>query len=190
MKKRLSIFLVLYLTGFTIGVFGEVLLEKITQENTALIGVYLENQNTETVLNSQLFRFLLKTRGEWFLFYFICGMTPVGVIAVFIGCIWLGILAGYLVTLFLMEYGIVGILICAGCSVPQILFYFPSVVTLFFLCAEMSLKSWKKNYRRKQDYQTYFFFMTSAALIFLLGIFLESYVSPNVLKLLFSWRSS
>ncbi len=186
MKKRLSIFLILYLVGFMIGIFYVSLLEKLTQENTVLLGIYLENQNTETVLNAQVFGHLLKLRGKWFLFYFIGGMTPAGIIMVFAGCLWLGLLAGCLVTLFLIEYGVVGIFFCAGCGIPQIFFYLPSVLGLFFLCSEMSLKFWKGSYRRKEDYQTYMFFITSTALVFLLGIFLESYVSPNLLKLLFS----
>ncbi len=76
MKKRLSIFLILYFVGFTIGILCTSLLKKVTQENTALLGIYLKNQNTESVLNVQVFGHLLKLRGKWFLFYFIGGMTP------------------------------------------------------------------------------------------------------------------
>ena len=185
MKKRLSIFLILYFVGFTIGILCTSLLKKVTQENTALLGIYLKNQNTESVLNVQVFGHLLKLRGKWFLFYFIGGMTPAGIVMVLAGCLWLGLLAGCLVTLFLMEYGVIGIFFCIGCGIPLIFFYLPSVLALFFLCSEMSLKFWRKSYRRKEDYKGYVFFMTSAALIFLLGIFLESYVSPNLLRVLF-----
>lgn len=186
MRKRLSIFGILYLIGFTAGIFSAGLLEKVARENTALLGICLNNQNLENVRPSWLFENLLKMRGEWFLFSFIGGMTPAGILIVFIECLWLGLLAGYLIVLFFMEYGIIGLVLCVGCGVPQILFYIPSVIVLFLGISEMSLKFWKRKYWRKEDYQRYVFFMTGAALVFLLGIFLECYVNPNLLKLLLS----
>ena len=89
MKKRLSIFLILYFVGFTIGILCTSLLKKVTQENTALLGIYLKNQNTESVLNVQVFGHLLKLRVKWFLFYFIGGMTPAGFVMVLAGSLWL-----------------------------------------------------------------------------------------------------
>ncbi len=107
------------------------------------------------------------------------------IVMVLAGCLWLGLLAGCLVTLFFDGvWGHWNFFLYRMWDSSDFL-YLPSVLALFFLCSEMSLKFWRKSYRRKEDYKGYVFFMTSAALIFLLGIFLESYVSPNLLRVLF-----
>ena len=171
MKKRLSIFLILYFVGFTIGILCTSLLKKVTQENTALLGIYLKNQNTESVLNVQVFGHLLKLRGKWFLFYFIGGMTPAGIVMVLAGCLWLGLLAGCLVTLFLMEYGVIGIFFCIGCGIPQIFFYLPSVLALFFYAVRWVLNSGGKVTGEKRTIRGTFFLWPVRHLYFCLGFF-------------------
>lgn len=46
----------------------------------------------------------------------------------------------------------------------------------------MSQKYWGKGIRVKADYRAYLFFMTGIGILFLLALFMESYVNQNVLS--------
>ena len=181
MNKYLRIFFLLFLIGFTGGVLCSNYLRVSAGYDTSLLGIYMAGQGTETILQSQLFGYLLKKRGRWFLFYFISDMTPVGVPLVWGGILWLAFLAGNLMTAFLLEYGLAGILTGIICLFPQGLFYLPAVFLLFFFVLQMSQKFWQTQGRVRGDYGAYFFFMTGIFVIFLLGIFMESYVNQKVL---------
>ena len=64
MKKRLSIFLILYFVGFTIGILCTSLLKKVTQENTALLGIISEKSKYRICFKRSGIWSLIKTEGE------------------------------------------------------------------------------------------------------------------------------
>ncbi|MGN0399451.1 MAG: stage II sporulation protein M [Blautia sp.] len=182
MNKYFRILFLLFLVGFAGGILCANYLQASSGYETSLLGIYMAEQGTETISRSQVFWHLLKKRAEWFLVYFISGMTPFGVPLVWGGILWFGFLAGNLMTAFLMEYGLVGILTGLICFFPQGFFYLPAWIFFFFFILQMSQKFWQTQGRTSGDYGAYFFFMTGIFVLFLLGIFMESYVNQKVLN--------
>lgn len=182
MKKYLNVFFFLYLGGFAAGIFCANFLKHNAGYQTSLLGIYLADRAAGSVPSSQFFLHLCERRGVWFLCYLMSGMTPFGVPLVLGGLLWLGFLAGNLLTVFLLEYGIRGLAAGIACFFPQGLFYVPAVALFFFFIVQMSQKYWGKGMRVKADYKAYLFFMSSLGILFLLALLMESYVNQNVLE--------
>ena len=83
--------------------------------------------------------------------------------------------------MFLMEYGIRGLLLGSACFVPQCFFYIPATLSFFFIVYQMSQKFWKRQSIGRKRYQSYIFFLMAIGIVYLCGIFMESYVNYKVL---------
>ncbi|WP_104805762.1 stage II sporulation protein M [Blautia marasmi] len=182
MKKYLNVFFLLYLGGFVVGVLCSNFLRNYAGYQTSLLGVYMADRAAGSVSGSGIFLRLFERRGGWVLLYMISGVTPFGIPLVLGGLLWPGFLGGNLMTVFLMEYGIRGIGAALACFFPQGIFYVPSVLLFFFFIVQMSQKYWGKGIRVRADYRAYLFFMTGIGILFLLALFMESYVNQNVLS--------
>lgn len=184
MKKYIRIFLYWYLAGFALGIIGANLLFKETGYQSSLLAVYAAA--SEEVINAEsLFGKLLFQRGFYFTFMIFIGLTYIGSPAVIISLLWFGFLAGNLLTVFLLEYGLKGIAVSISCFMPQMIFYIPGWILLFWIVIRMSQKSWGKRRKEKADYQAYAFFGAGACVCILLGIWLESYVNQKLLVWIF-----
>nr|WP_296006057.1 stage II sporulation protein M [uncultured Blautia sp.] len=181
MKKYLKQFVLLYLTGFGMGILCYNLLLREKGYSTSLLPVYFSSAASVIESREYLFGSLLLKRGLLFMTGIICGLTPFGIPMVVLGLLWYGFLAGNLIAVFLTEYGIRGIGINGACYLPQALFYIPGWLFFFFLVMQMSQKSLGNGKREKADYKAYFFFLTGAFICILLGIWMESYVNQNLL---------
>lgn len=82
---------------------------------------------------------------------------------------------------FLTEWGLKGMGAGILCMVPQILFYIPGWLLYFFSIMQMSRKSLSGQKRYREDYKSYFFFLSMAGVLLLLGIWTESYVNQKIL---------
>lgn len=180
MKKYIRIFLLLYLAGFVLGIAGANFLLKKTGYQTSLLPLYLSF--APEVESRLLFGQLLMKRGSVFLLGVLCGTSVLGGPFGGISLLWAGFLGGNLITLFLLEYGLKGMAAALTCLFPQALFYVPGWLFFFFVTVQMSQKSWAGLKKNKEDYKAYFFFLSMAAIILLLGIWTESYVNQNVLQ--------
>lgn len=178
----MNVFFFLYLGGFAAGILCANFLKYHAGYQTSLLGIYLADSMSGNVPSGQLFLHLCEKRGVWFLLYLISGITPFGVPLVLCGLLWLGFLAGNLLTVFLLEYGMRGIAAGLACFFPQGLFYIPAVMLFFFFIVQMSQKYWGKEVRVKADYRAYLFFMSGLGILFLLALLMESYVNQNVLE--------
>lgn len=97
---------------------------------------------------------------------------------------YLGYTAGILVMTALLRMGGRGILVAAVSVIPQIFIYGP---VMTFLLEEVCEKGQKRRnmrwvYGRREIDWKYGTVLTIALLFFLLGMILESYVSPAVLQ--------
>ena len=186
MKKHIRVLILLYFAGFAAGIFCSNLLVKKAGYQTSLLPVYLLASAEKQGSYDWLFPELLLKRGKIFAAGILCGLTPAGVPAVTACMLWYGFLAGSLITVFLLEYGIKGMALSAACFLPQAFFYIPGWLFLFFIVMQMSQKYWGKGKREKADYKAYFFFASGAGAVLLLGVWMESYVNQNLLQYILS----
>ena len=169
MKRNLRLFLLLYLAGFGAGILAANLLTRKTGYQTSLLSVYLAG--TPSGENSLLFGNLLFRRGGFFFVGAVCGVTVLGFFLMSLSLLWEGFMGGNVMALFLTELGIKGMGIGMLCMFPQIL----------FAVMQMSQKSFAGRRRKKEDYQAYFFFLSMAGALLILGIWTESYANQKIL---------
>lgn len=179
MKKNLRLFLLLYLAGFGAGVLTAALFLGKTGYQTGLLPIYLNKPPDWE--ESMLFQELLFQRGSFFFVGAVCGVTVLGTFFAAGGLLWAGFLGGNLAALFLTEWGLKGMGAGILCMVPQILFYIPGWLLYFFSIMQMSRKSLSGQKHYREDYKSYFFFMSMAGVLLLLGIWTESYVNQKIL---------
>ncbi len=185
MKNNIKLLFYWYLAGFVLGIIGGNLLFRETGYPFGILTVYGAAASKELISAETLFGHLLFQRGIYFLFMIFMGLTYIGFFAVVLSLLWFGFLAGNLLTIFVLECGLKGLLMGTACFLPQILFYLPGWMLLFWIVMSMGRKSWKKGKREKADYQAYTFFGLGAGVCVLLGIWLESYVNQNILIWIF-----
>lgn len=182
MKKYSRVFSILFLAGFAGGILCTNLFFKEIGFQTSLLSLYLADVVQREEGKAGLFGELLIKRGGFFLFGTVCGLTPFGVPMVCISLIWFGFLAGNLMTVFLLDYGIKGIFLGILSFMPQLFFYLSGWVLFFFSVMQMAQKSWGGKKKEKADYRAYIFFLSGAAVCILLGIWQESYVNQSFLN--------
>ncbi len=181
MKKMINRFLLLYLAGFAAGILCANFMLKAKGFQTSLLPVYFAGLSDKKIISREIFGHLLWQRGSLFLFCGAVGLTAAAVPLVLAGILWFGFLAGNLMSIFLLEYGLKGILTGAACFFPQILFYIPGWFLAFFSAVEMGQKSWRRRKKTGEDYRAYIFFLSMSGVLLLLGIWMESYVNQKVL---------
>lgn len=185
MEKDIRLLLCWYLTGFVFGIIGANFLFRELEYPSGILVIYGAATSKELINAEALFRYLLFQRGAYLLFMIFMGLTYIGFFTVVLSLLWFGFLAGNLLTIFVLEYGFKGLAAGISCFLPQILFYVPGWMLLFWLVMRMSRKSWGKGKREKADYQVYVFFSFGAGVCILLGIWLESYVNQKLLIWIF-----
>ncbi len=187
MKKSIRLLFYWYLLGFFLGIIGANLLFKETGSPSGFLAVYGTVASKEFINSKALFEYLLFHRGIYFLFICLTGVTYIGFFIVTLSLLWFGFLAGNLLTIFTLEYGLKGLMAGIVCFIPQILFYLPGWLLLFYLVMLISKKIWKKREKENIDYGVYAFYCLGAGICILLGIWLESYVNQNFLSWIFKY---
>lgn len=185
MKKNIKFLFYWYIAGFFLGIVGANLIFRETGYPSEALTIYGTAASKDMISAEDLFKHLLFQRGMYFLFMVIIGLTCIGFFVVILSLLWFGFLAGNLLTIFVLEYGLKGLITGITCFLPQIFFYLPSWLLLFWLVAYMSRKSWGKKKKEKEDEQAYVFWVFVAGVFLILGIWLESYVNHNLLSWIF-----
>ncbi len=178
MKKNLRLFLILYLAGFGAGVLAGNFFLKKTGYQTSLLSVYLSG--IPELEAGRFFGELFFQRSRFFFLGAVCGVTILGLFLVSGSLLWSGFLGGNLAVLFLTQWGIRGMGAGILCLFPQSLFYVPGWLLYFFSVWQMSRKSLAGAKRSREDYKAYFFFLSMAAVLLVLGIWSESYVNQKI----------
>lgn len=181
MKKSLETFFTLYFGGMAAGIICVNLIQKYYGYQTGFLGYYMAGRAVEHPSAQSLFFNVLQTRALFWVFNFLSGMTPFGIIIATAVSLWLGFLAGNLFTVFLMEYGVRGIFYCTASFFPQILFYAPAVFLTYLFVQMMSQKFWSGRRPVKEDYKAYGFFFSVIGVLLLTGVFTECYVNVRVI---------
>lgn len=181
-KYALCLFL-LYITGFVAGICFVNLMRQNLSYEWKTLGIYLI-QESETAFSGKAYVIeLLKSRGLSYLVFAIAGITTIGIILVITVILWNGFLLGSLMTMFLTEYGIRGMLLGAACFFPQCLFYVPALGMLYIFSLQNSLTIWKKEKLKPQRNWQYAKRVMLLSTIYLCGIIVEGYVNYFVIDL-------
>lgn len=180
--KYFQVFALLYLLGFAAGIIVINVLHKKFDYQSSILGIYIMSHTAPDFSKNKYFCELLSSRGMWFLFYAVSGITAFGIPLVIGGLIWLGFLAGSLITMFLMEYGVQGMLLGFSCFFPQCLFYIPGAGLLCLLVYQMSQKFWQNRNTANKEYRSYGLLIVAVGVVILWGILMESFVNYNVVE--------
>ncbi|MGI6093818.1 MAG: stage II sporulation protein M [Lachnospiraceae bacterium] len=183
LKKYGIHFCLLYLAGFILGIFFVNLVRQNMSYGWKTLGLYLIQEQNTIFSGREYFEELLKSRGLYFGFYAVIGITAFGIVFLIVGLLWNGFLAGSLVTMFLTEYGIRGMLLGVSCFFSQCLAYFLSMGLLYIAVFQRFLKIWRRKTLSMQDYKNYVWIVLVCGILNFIGIFLEGYVNYFVIKL-------
>lgn len=99
---------------------------------------------------------------------------------------WQGFSVGFMLSTAIAKYGMKGIFLVLGSLFPQYLFYFPVYILCCYLASYLRQRMRQDRIGNGSDRgYIYGAWLTAAVgilLIFLAGVFLESYVNPTILK--------
>lgn len=165
-------FVLFYMLGFLIGILYANLLSKDYITNLGIFNDYfLKQYMLSEVDTAGYFWYILKIRIMPVIFVGALGCTRIrkGIVVGVI--LWTGFSSGMMLTVAVMKMGVKGIILCIIALIPQFLFYIAAwLILLWFLFCYPEVK-WNSSK------------MISFALLMAMGILLECYVNPVLVKL-------
>lgn len=146
-----------------------------------LLGEYFLLNFKYTQLNyNALFTYVLKERIKLILLIGILGITNIGIPVICSLFIWIGFSSGVLLSVAIMKFGLKGIAICIGGIFPQFLIYIPLI--LIYSDKIIDKKFTQRTTFKKQNLIQYSIFIAIGIVIMSIGVLLESYINPFILK--------
>ena len=184
-KKGINKFIVLFCTGFLVGiVIGNFFIPTTGGEAGIMSAYFLDKFEYMEIEYSSLFVYILERRMKIYWLLTILGITGAGCIAAWGYTIWLGISTGAFLSICILRMGIIGILVGTASLFPHYLFYVPVYVLLIWRISENAemIRSNSIQHEKKKIIGKYFLIMALVSLILLVGIVLESNVNPYLMK--------
>lgn len=135
---------------------------------------YLSNYSDITVNSMILWQYVLKSRLRDFFLVCLFGLTHLCRPFLLLYLMFLGICAGSLLSVAVMHYGGFGILIYLASVLPQYIFY---AIALYFL--------YRILYKRTARMKNIVIVIGIAAVVLLVGTYVEAYLNPVILKNLY-----
>ena len=166
-------FLILFWTAFGAGALGINIFWEAIPGQGNLLGMFILFQSARREL----------AQAEYCL---LAGFSPWGVPVAVFSTAALGILVGVILTLSILQFGILGIFCGAALLFPQFLCYIPSVIFLMSILAQRSGRFVKKDGRNKKDSLLRQKMFWGSLCLYLGGMILESFVNPFVLDFVLS----
>lgn len=127
---------------------------------------------------NRLFAYLLKGRGVSLFSVWLLGSSFLGRILIYLVLLWSGFSVGIYITAGLVKRGISGLGFCIAAVFPQMLFYIPA----FGLILIQSFILSGKQEMGKERVLRYSIILFVSFLLLFLGVLMESYVNPAILK--------
>lgn len=181
MKKTTFLFFLLFLGGvICANVSGVVSGRELGAMNEYFMNRYMYAD----IQGSELFPFLFYERAPGFLLLVLLSVGIYGTLVADGYISYLAFSTGFLSVVAIMNYGIKGILLMVGFFFPQWLFYAP--VLLFWYCGLRYYKGQEKDAAsgelKRKRHMKLAVFAILAGILFLFGLFVESYVNPFFLQ--------
>lgn len=175
------------LGAFVAGIFMANLMGREAVSNAGILNDYFVEKFQYTEINGEsMFFYVIGERVPMLLLLLLLAFTSLGIISGILMLTWQGFSIGFMLSTAIAKYGGKGILLVLGGMFPQYLFYFP--VYLLYCCLALCLR--QKLYgegKERSGERRYIYGAGLAAtvgllLVYVAGIFLESYLNPIILK--------
>lgn len=169
--------LFLYFAGMAVGILFANLSAADADQVFRLCEYLIREYRRYEVQNDKLFWYCFRERAGMFFFIAVSGLTIFGPLYHGICLIWFGFSFGALVSYATIKFGLKGILLCICGVVPQNLVYIPVVAAMLY-------SGWRigKEELTKKILIIYLLVFLLLFVLLILGIFIESYVNPVLLK--------
>lgn len=165
-------FLVFFMPGFLLGILYVNFIAKNYMAEQGIFSEYFLNQfRSSHVEIREYIWYLLRLRAVPFLVLIGLSFTRVKKAAAVLFLCWTGISFGILVSAAVLSMGLKGSLLCVAGLFPQFLFYVPAYLVLLWHCYMLPQSGWNRQ-------KTVFM-----ALMMAVGIVLELYVNPILVKI-------
>ena len=175
----------LFFAGFLAGVLLPNLIWRFRWSQKTTASMYLLTAFSDRTLEKkEYFLYVLKTRGSLFFIASFCGVSVFGVPLAVAGMLYMGLQAGMLLTLSILQFGLQGGLIGVGAMFPQYLLYFPCFFYLMELVYTQSLEIWKNRGLLLPKVSDYVFRIMICAAALAGGMLLETWCNPPVMEIL------
>lgn len=168
-KKQILAF---FMPGFMLGILYANLFLKQTVLDTEIFNLeFLKTYvKMDSFGNAYLF-YIIQIRMVPFLLLMALAFTKIKKLLMPIAVIWCAFSGGTLLTIAILKMGMKGILLCIVCIVPQAVCYAIAYLVLLTYCVQYPRNQWNRQ-------KTVFVF-----LIMVLGIVIETYLTPMIVKI-------
>lgn len=167
-KKQL---LVLYMLGFLAGILYANIVSKQYVTVTGIFNEYFLNQYAQTeVVVEEYIWYIIQVRALPLILICLLGCTKLKKPTVLLCLLWTGFSTGMLAVSSVMHLGLKGILLCVVGMMPHFIFYILAYTVLLWFFYNYPNTKWNSG-------KTLFVILT-----FMIGMILESYVNPILMK--------
>ena len=170
-RKKSQLLIIALVVGFLIGIIYENVAVKGTGGSLEIFRSYFfERLEEVSIIPEKFIWHVIQTRIVSILIIVLIGCLKWKKTGAIVWCGWTGFLLGALVVSAIIQMGLKGLLMIVVGMFPHMLFYIPSYVILFMYIYEYPKIQWNWS-------KTIFVF-----LIVVMGIILESYMNPIIVK--------
>ena len=172
---------------FMVGIIGANIINGNQSNGYSIWSTYfIEKFKYASIQPMELFYYVLEERLPIMMILLLFSVTNWGTIAGVIFLSWQSFAAGFLMAVAVIAYGLKGILLMGAAVFPQYLFYFPIYIVYIYLTAFLkrngkTMSGVQKNVSTR-GYLLFLACCLSMMMLYITGIFLESYVNPYLLK--------
>jgi len=162
---------------FVLGIISANLLGKGDVQGFGIWNAYfIEKFQYAGIRSDALFLYVLERRLPIFLLLLALTLTRLGVAAGVAFIAWQGFAGGFLIASCILSHGLKGILLVVASIFPQYLVYVP----LYLAC--LSFAIFLRGKTGKENYLRFALVCLLFLLLYVIGMFLESYGNPLILK--------
>lgn len=175
------------LGAFVAGIFFANLMGREAVSNAGVLNDYFVEKFQYTEINGQnLFFYIIGERVPLLLLLLLLTITSLGIAGGILMLDWQGFSVGFMLSTAIAKYGVKGILLVLGSLFPQYVFYFPVYILYCYLAVYLRQRIRKDRLGNGSDiryvYGAWLIASVLLLLVFIAGIFLESYINPIILK--------
>lgn len=175
------------LGAFVAGIFMANFMGREAVSNAGILNDYFIEKFQYTEVNGQnLFFYIMGERVPLLLLLLFLTLTSLGMVGGLFMLGWQGFSVGFMLSTAIAKYGLKGILLVLGGMFPQYLFYFPTYILYCYLADYLRRRLGRDRMGNGSDrhyiYGAWLIAGVGVLLLFVAGVFLESYVNPVILK--------
>lgn len=177
----------LLLGTFVVGIFIANLMGQESVSNAGILNNYFIEKFQYSQINGEnLFFYIIGERMPVMLLLLLLIYSSLGVICGIFMLGWQGFSIGFMLSCGVAKYGIKGMLLVLGGLFPQYLIYFPVYIFYCYFAIFLRRRLYGEgkaiSSEQKYVYGVGLLAMLVLLLIYITGIFLESYINPIILK--------